>query len=248
MAEVGKLYLVSTPIGNLQDISKRALKVLTEVDEVVCEEQRVGSTLMKRLGIETPITLLNEHNETGQTTVLLKYLKQGKTLALISDAGTPVFADPGLELVRGAIRLKVSVIPVPGASSLMSALVCSGFSLNEFHYAGFLPRQTGARLDRLKSLREIRTLLIILETPYRLNALLKDLNKIFNTNTRSVLAMNLTQGNEDFFRGTLAEMQKHFSLNPFKGEFVLMLDNQSDKKYRGKRSSFPKEFDPYSRK
>ena len=240
--------MVSTPIGNLQDISKRALNVLTEVDEVVCEEQRVGSTLMKRLGIDTPITLLNEHNETGQTTVLLKSLKQGKTLALISDAGTPVFADPGLELVRGAIRLHVSVIPVPGASSLMSALVCSGFSLNEFHYAGFLPRQTGARLDRLKSLREIRTLLIILETPYRLNTLLKDLNKIFNDNTRSVLAMNLTQENEDFFRGTLAEMQKHFSLNPFKGEFVLMLDNQSDKKYRGKKSSFLKELDPYSRK
>ena len=153
--------MVSTPIGNLQDISKRALSVLTEVDEVVCEELRVGSTLMKRLGIDTPITLLNEHNETGQTTILLKSLKQGKTLALISDAGTPVFADPGLELVRGAIRLKASVIPVPGASSLMSALVCSGFSLNEFHFAGFLPRQTGARLDRLKSLREIRTLLII---------------------------------------------------------------------------------------
>ena len=183
MAEIGKLYLVSTPIGNLQDISKRALSVLTEVDEVVCEELRVGTTLMKRLGIDTPITLLNEHNETGQTTILLKSLKQGKTLALISDAGTPVFADPGLELVRGAIRLKVSVIPVPGASSLMSALVCSGFSLNEFHFAGFLPRQTGARLDRLKSLSEIRTLLIILETPYRLNALLKDLNKIFNVNT-----------------------------------------------------------------
>ena len=203
---------------------------------------------MKRLGIDTPITLLNEHNETGETAILLKSLKQGKTLALISDAGTPVFADPGLELVRGAIRLKVSVIPVPGASSLMSALVCSGFSLNEFHFAGFLPRQTGARLDRLKSLREIRTLLIILETPYRLNPLLKDLNKIFNNNTRSVLAMNLTQENEDFFRGTLAEMQKHFSLNPFKGEFVLMLDNQSDKNYRRKRSSFPKELDPYSRK
>ena len=240
--------MVSTPIGNIQDISKRALSVLTEVDEVVCEEQRVGSTLMKRLGIDTPISLLNEHNETGQTKILLKSLKQGKTLALISDAGTPVFADPGLELVRGAIRLKVNVIPVPGASSLMSALVCSGFSLNEFHFAGFLPRQTVARLDRLKSLREIRTLLIILETPYRLNALLKDLNKIFNVNTRSVLAKNLTQENEDFFRGTLAEMQKHFSLNPFKGEFVLMLDNQSDKNFRRKRSSFSKELDSYSRK
>ena len=248
MAEIGKLYLVSTPIGNLQDISKRALSVLTEVDEVVCEEQRVGSTLMKRLGIDTPITLLNEHNEIGQTSILLKSLKHGKTLALISDAGTPVFADPGLELVRGAIRLKVSVIPVPGVSSLMSALVCSGFSLNEFHFAGFLPRQTGARLDRLKSLREIRTLLIILETPYRLNALLKDLNKIFSTNTRSVLGMNLTQENEDFFRGTLAEMQKHFSLNPFRGEFVLMLDNQSDKNFRRKKSSFSKELDSYSMK
>ena len=201
MAEVGKLYLVSTPIGNLQDISKRALSVLTEVDEVVCEEQRVGSTLMKRLGIDTPITLLNEHNETSQTTILLKSLKQGKTLALISDAGTPVFADPGLELVRGAIRLKASVIPVPGASSLMSALVCSGFSLNEFHYAGFLPRQTGVRLDRMKSLREIRTLLIILETPYRLNVLLKDLNKVFNNNTRSVLARILLRKMKIFSAG-----------------------------------------------
>ena len=105
MAEVGKLYLVSTPIWNLQDISKRALSVLTEVDEVVCEEQRVGSTLMKRLGIDTTITLLNEHNETGQTTILLMSLKQGKTLALISDAGTPNFADPGNELVLSLIHI-----------------------------------------------------------------------------------------------------------------------------------------------
>ena len=154
MEKSGKLYLVSTPIGNLEDISSRALKILSEVDEVVCEEQRMGSTLMKRLGVKTPINLLNEHNETEQTLVLLQALQSGQNLALISDAGTPVFADPGLELVRGAHRIKAQVIPVPGASSLMSALVCSGFSLQEFHYAGFLPRKAQDRLARLKTLME----------------------------------------------------------------------------------------------
>ena len=235
MAEPGKLYLVSTPIGNFEDLSTRAVRVLSEVDEVVCEELRVGSTLMKRLGIQTSITLLNEHNESEQTPGLLKALQQGRSLALISDAGTPVFADPGLELVRGAVLIKARVIPVPGASSLMSALVCSGFSLNEFHYAGFLPRQSQARQVRLKKLKEIRTLLVILETPYRLNALLKDVQKIFKASTTTVLAMNLTQDNENFYRGTLADIQKHFSLNPFKGEFVLMLNNETPVTGRNKR-------------
>ena len=235
MAEPGKLYLVSTPIGNFDDLSNRAVRVLSEVDEVVCEELRVGSTVMKRLGIQTYITLLNEHNESEQTPSLLKALQQGRSLALISDAGTPVFADPGLELVRGAVLIKARVIPVPGASSLMSALVCSGFSLNEFHYAGFLPRQSQARQVRLKKLKEIRTLLVILETPYRLNALLKDVQKIFKDSTTAVLAMNLTQDNENFYRGTLCNMQKHFSLNPFKGEFVLMLDNENPVSGRNKR-------------
>ena len=154
---------------------------------------------------------------------------------MISDAGTPVFADPGLELVRGAVLIKARVIPVPGASSLMSALVCSGFSLNEFHYAGFLPRQSQARQVRLKKLKEIRTLLVILETPYRLNALLKDVQKIFKASTTTVLAMNLTQDNENFYRGTLADIQKHFSLNRFKGEFVLMLNNETPVSGRNKR-------------
>ena len=235
MAELGKLYLVSTPIGNFEDLSTRAVRVLSEVDEVVCEELRVGSTLMKRLGIQTSITLLNEHNESEQTPGLLKALQQGRSLALISDAGTPVFADPGLELVRGAVLIKARVIPVPGASSLMSALVCSAFSLNEFHYAGFLPRQSQARQVRLKKLKEIRTLLVILETPYRLNALLKDVQKIFKASTTTVLAMNLTQDNENFYRGTLADLQKHFSLNHFKGEFVLMLDNENPVLGRNKR-------------
>ena len=235
MTEPGKLYLVSIPIGNPEDLSTRAVRVLSEVDEVVCEELRVGSTLMKRLGIQTSITLLNEHNESEQTPGLLKALQQGRSLALISDAGTPVFADPGLELVRGAVLIKARVIPVPGASSLMSALVCSGFSLNEFHYAGFLPRQSQARQVRLKKLKEIRTLLVILETPYRLNALLKDVQKIFKASTTTVLAMNLTQDNENFYRGTLADIQKHFSLNRFKGEFVLMLNNETPVSGRNKR-------------
>lgn len=236
MDKSGKLYLVSTPIGNLEDISSRALKILSEVDEVVCEEQRMGSTLMKRLGVKTPINLLNEHNEIEQTPVLLQALQSGQNLALISDAGTPVFADPGLELVRGAHRIKAKVIPVPGASSLMSALVCSGFSLQEFYYVGFLPRKSQDRLARLNTLMEIRTLLVFLEAPYRLNALLKDVDKVFKSSTPSVLAMNLTQPNENFIHGSLGKILKHFTNFPFKGEFVLMLNNQKSVPVKKRRT------------
>ena len=130
---------MSTPIGNLQDISKRALSVLTEVDEVVCEEQRVGSTLMKRLGIDTPITLLNEHNETGQTSILLKSLKQGKTLALISDAGTPLLSDPGQLLIKTCIKNNIQIVPIPGVSSITASMSVSGFK-DQFLFYGFLPK------------------------------------------------------------------------------------------------------------
>ena len=194
---------------------------------VVCENIRNGSTCLKKHGIRTSLFELNKNNETEDTKTLLEVLGSGQSLALISDAGTPIFADPGLELVQGAIRLKVPVVPVPGASSLMAALVSSGFSLDQFHFAGFMPRQGNQRLSRLKELLKIRTLIVFLETPYRMNPLLKDTLKIFPTSTPAVLCMNLTQSNEKMYRGHLKQMQAQFEKAPFKGEFVLLLDNSA---------------------
>ena len=227
MAELGSLYLVSIPIGNPLDLSPRATGVLSEVDKVICENRRMGSSFLKKLGIKATVYELNKHNELAKTPTLLKALGSGQSLALISDAGTPVFADPGLDLVQEAIRLNVPVVPVPGASSLMAALVSSGFSLNQFHFAGFIPRQSKKRLNRLKELQKICTLLVIFETPYRLNPLLRDTIKIFPSSTPAALCMNLTFANEKIFRCNLKKMQSHFEKAPFRGEFVLLLDNST---------------------
>lgn len=225
MAFPGKLYLVSVPIGNRDDLSTRAVRVLGAVDEIVCEERRNGSTLLKQLGLQVPLSLLNEHNEEENIPRLLEELRRGQSLALISDAGTPVFADPGLELVRGATKINAQIIPIPGASSLMAALVCSGFSLQQFYFAGFLPRKSKERLARLKELHQIRTTLVILETPYRLNPVLQDALKVFSNSTPTVLCMNLTQKDEQFHRRSLKKMLEHFEQFLFRGEFVLLLDN-----------------------
>ena len=217
--------MVSVPIGNRDDLSPRAVRVLSAVDEIVCEDRRNGSTLLKQLGLQVPLSLLNEHNEEENILRLIEELRRGRSLALISDSGTPVFADPGLELVRAASRLKAPVIPIPGASSLMAAIVCSGFSLQHFYFAGFLPRKSKERLTRLKELNQIRTTLVILEAPYRLNPVLQDALKVFSNRTPAVLCMNLTQKNEKIQRSSLKKMRDFFEQFPFKGEFVLLLDN-----------------------
>ncbi|MBF0349621.1 MAG: 16S rRNA (cytidine(1402)-2'-O)-methyltransferase [SAR324 cluster bacterium] len=220
----GKLYLVSTHVGHPDDISKRAIDVLTQVDLVVCEERKNGSQLLKHLGIQKELFSLNEHNEAEESQGLIHQLRQGRTMALISDAGTPVFADPGTILVQQAIQQGIMIVPIPGASSLMAALVCSGFSLKSFYYAGFLPRNSQDRRHAIENLTNYHSVLVIYDTPYRLGALLKDLSHYFG-NQNGVICCQLTYPDEKIYRGTVRKLSEQITKNPVKCEFVIIIDN-----------------------
>ena len=177
----GKLFIVATPIGNVQDITFRALDILGQVDGIICEEERQGSTLLKKLGISPrQLFTLNEHNEDDQTNALIALLCQGQNLALISDCGTPAFADPGARLIAEALQSNIRVTTIPGPSSLMAAISLSPIPLKDFMFVGFLPRKDPERIAKLEYLRSLRVPLIILDTPYRLVKLLDEVQKVFN--------------------------------------------------------------------
>ncbi len=222
MSSKNKLYVVATHIGNPDDITLRALKVLKEVDFVICEEFKVGSRLLKSYDIKKPLELLNEHNETEQTQVILdRLVMNGETAALISDAGTPLFADPGNNLVWQCHQSGINVIPIPGASSIMAALMVSGLKLKQFLYYGFLPANKDERKQAIKRLPNNYDL-VFLETPYRLKQLLADMKKILGPNRQAIIAYKLTQPNEKIFWGSLQELTIMIQELP-KGEFVFIL-------------------------
>jgi 16S rRNA (cytidine1402-2'-O)-methyltransferase len=218
----GKLYIVATPIGNLKDITLRALEVLRDVNGVICEEQREGSTLLKRLNIQ-PVELitLNEHNELTRISELIQRFWQGDSFALISDCGTPVFADPGTALIEQAVQAGIEVIPIPGPSSLMSALSILDVKLDRFIFAGFLPRQPADRRGQLTHLRALRFPLILMDTPYRLQSLLDEISDIFGSGQSITLACNLTYPNEKVFRGPIKKIIPQ--VKGWKAEFILIL-------------------------
>ncbi len=222
MVKIGKLYIVATPIGNLEDITLRALKILGSVDAVICEERRAGSTLLKKLGV-TPKELLalNEHNEPAEAAEIALRMAKGESFALISDAGTPVFADPGAALIRQAVEYGVETVPVPGPSSLMAALSVLDFKLEQYVFAGFLSRNVEQRRNQLQRLRGMRMPVVLLDTPYRLTALLGDIEKVFGKGQRLTLAFNLTLPDEMICRGSPQEILS--MVGPSKGEFVLVI-------------------------
>lgn len=215
------LYIVATPIGNPRDITLRALDVLQEVDAVICEEYREGSTLLKRLGISKEIILLNEHNEAEQTPQILQRLFLDQSLALISDCGTPVFADPGAALINQLTQNGIPVMPVPGPSSLMAALSVADFRMDRFIYAGFLPRDRTERRNALKTFRPTRMPIIVMDAPYRLYALLEDVETVFGGAANILLAIDMTLPSEVIFRGTVAQAKKQIGQR--KSEFVLII-------------------------
>ena len=226
----GTLYIVSIPIGNPGDISLRAIEVIKACDTLICEEAKPARRLLVQLGAEKEFILLNEHTTTQATSEALDLLKSGKSLALISDDGTPLLADPGSELVQESIKRNIRIVPVPGASSILAALVASGFSLLSFTFAGFLPRDKTARKKAASEYKMRNETLVFLEAPYRLNQLLQDLNDALGSQRRAVLCMDLTMPSERLERGTLGSLLKYFTEHPFKGEFVLIVD--------GKREAF----------
>ena len=231
-----KLYIVSTPIGNYDDITLRALKTLKEVDFIICEEYKPTRRLLAHYEITKELFSLNEHNESEVASEIISEILSGKTAALISDAGTPLFSDPGTILVNQAIEKEIQIIPIPGASSILSALVGSGFELNNFYYYGWLSPKKEIRRTQLQKLRSVNELIILMETPYRLQALLSDIERTFGKNQFIVVAFKLTQNGEKFFRGTVNSIIKTTSSKEkLKGEFVLLLDNR--KANRGKNRS-----------
>lgn len=218
----GKLYIVATPIGNMGDITLRAIETLKIADAVVCEEFKPGSTLLKKLGISVKeLVLLNEHNEAEQAAELLTRLLNGETLALISDCGTPVFSDPGAYLIQLASSSGVEVSPVPGASSLGAALSLLDTKIERFVFAGFLPRDAEQRRRELTRYRGYRMPVVVMDTPYRLAALLEDVAKVFGRGQWVMVAFDLTLPTEGVFRGEVGTVLKQVGSK--KGEFMLVI-------------------------
>jgi 16S rRNA (cytidine1402-2'-O)-methyltransferase len=220
----GTLFLVATPIGNYDDITVRALNTLKSADIIVCEERSEGSRLLRHYGIEKQIETLNEHNETAAASVLIGLLKDGKSLALISDCGTPVFSDPGRVLVERAIQQHINIVPLPGASSLLPALIVSGFVITEFVFAGFLSPKRERRIHELQLLRKERRTVVLMDTPYRLTQLIRDVAEVFGEARRVCVAFDLTLPTEKIYHGTAVALYQQFLKEEKKGEFVVVLD------------------------
>jgi 16S rRNA (cytidine1402-2'-O)-methyltransferase len=221
-----KLYLVSTPIGNYDDITLRALKILKEADFIICEEFKEARRLLSHYQVEKELVTLNEHNENEVANDILLKILNGNSATLISDAGTPLFSDPGHLLVELCISQKIDVVPVPGANSLLPALIGSGFDFEKFYYYGWLSPKKDIRRKELLRLKGIREIIVLLDTPYRLKSLLTDVVKILGKDLRTVLAFDLTMKTEKFYRGTAERILNIAEQKNLKGEFVLILDNK----------------------
>jgi 16S rRNA (cytidine1402-2'-O)-methyltransferase len=219
----GTLYLISTPIGNLEDITHRAVRLLGEVDVIACEDTRHTRKLLNHYGINTKTVSYHEHNERERAAELLKLIESGSNVAIVSDAGTPAISDPGFRLARIAIDKGLRVVPVPGASALITALVVSGIPTDEFFFGGFLPSRAGARRTRLKELGAVPATLIFYEAPHRIAAALKDAYEILGER-EAVVARELTKMHEELARGRLSELAARFSSDNVRGEIVLIID------------------------
>jgi 16S rRNA (cytidine1402-2'-O)-methyltransferase len=222
MNPTGRLFIIATPIGNPADITLRALEVLRSVDCVICEEIREGSTLLKKLGVmPRELIALNEHNEQEQSADIVVRLFNKQDLALISDCGTPVFADPGHYLVQQVTDVGIPVVPIPGPSSLMAALSILDFNMTRFVFGGFLPREAELRRRELMRLRGLGMPVVLMDTPYRLRALLDDVTKTFGKGQQVVLACDLTLPGEKVYRGSVGEVRQQ--VNQRKAEFILIV-------------------------
>jgi len=230
----GILYIVSTPIGHYEDMTLRALRILKEVDLVVCEEFKQGKRLLHHYGIPVALESLNEHNEAQRTPYLLEQLRQGKKIALISDAGTPIFSDPGLTLVQKALGANIPVSPVPGPSSLMAALVVCGFDLSKFLYYGWLSPKKELRRKELQALKKEKRPIVLLDTPYRLIPVLEDIVLIFGADREIAVALDLTLPSEEVRRGPAGEVRDYYKQKKTPGEFVIIIDKPPLQKRSGR--------------
>jgi 16S rRNA (cytidine1402-2'-O)-methyltransferase len=222
------LYLVATPIGNLEDITLRALRVLRSVDRIACEDTRQTQKLLNHFGITTPMLSVHEHNEAARAGALVAELRAGGRVAVVSDAGMPGISDPGTLLVRAAITAGVAVYPVPGANAGLSALVASGLDTGEFFFLGFLPSKSGARVKRLEEVRarfEEPVTVVVYEAPHRILETLGDVERVWGAECRVVVARELTKIHEEFLRGTVGEVRVLLAeRDRIRGEMVLLVE------------------------
>lgn len=222
---LGKLYIVATPIGNLEDITFRAIRILKTVDLIAAEDTRHSGKLLKHYQISTPTVSYHQHNNKAKIKDILNLLKQGKNIALISDAGIPIISDPGYELVKNCLEENINIIPIPGANAALTALIASGLSCEKFVFEGFLPTKNKLRSDLLNSLkRETRTI-IFYEAPHRLERTLIDFKEVFGGKRNIVLARELTKLYEEFWRGNIEEAIAFYKdLHKPKGEYTIVLE------------------------
>ena len=222
--EKGKLYLIATPIGNLDDITLRAIKTIKEVDLIAAEDTRQTGKLLKYLEISKPMIIYHRHNEDTKKSELINLLKEGKNIGIITDAGTPGISDPGEVLVREAIKENIDVIPIPGACALINALIASGLATKEFTFYGFISLNNKLREVTLNDMKRQNKTIILYEAPHRILKTLEDLKSHFG-DIYIVVAKELTKIHETFYRGKISELEKQLE-NP-KGEFIILFENNS---------------------
>ena len=217
----GKLFLIATPIGNLEDITYRAVKILEEVDIIAAEDTRHSLKLLNYLGISKPMISYHRHNEDVKSPELIKMLLEGKNIGLITDAGTPGISDPGEEIVKKAIKNNIEIIPIPGACALINALIASGMGTKEFAFYGFLPLDNKLRKEKLEDISKQNKTIIFYEAPHRLEKTLNELKNVFG-NINIVVAKELTKIHETFYRGTIEEVLG--KLGEIKGEYIIIFE------------------------
>ncbi len=218
---LGTLYLVATPIGNLQDISPRALQTLAKVDVIACEDTRHTRKLLNAYNIKNKLVSYHEHNETERSIELSAYLSDGKSVAVVSDAGTPAICDPSFRVVRKAIEIGAKVESIPGAVAFVNALVCSGLPTDSFYFGGFLPSKKGDRISKLSEVKPLSATLIFYESPHRLAKSLTDCSEVLG-NRKIAVARELTKLHEEIIRGNLHELAERNLV--VKGEIVLVIE------------------------
>lgn len=227
----GKLYLVATPIGNLEDMTLRAIRILKEVDLIACEDTRNTLKLLNHFEISKPLISYHRHNEEVRTEELIGKLEQGKNVAIVSDAGTPIISDPGQEVVKAAIENEIDVVPIPGACAFVNALISSGIEGKEFSFFGFLPLDKKLRKEKLEEIGESRRTVILYEAPHKLKKTLEDLKSILG-NRKLALAHELTKIHESFLRGTVEEVLEN--LEEPRGEFAIVIEGSASEKAQDK--------------
>jgi 16S rRNA (cytidine1402-2'-O)-methyltransferase len=229
MSDLGKLYIVGTPIGNLQDMTFRAIETLKKVDRIAAEDTRHTGKLLQHFGITTPQISYHDHNRTSRESELLERLSRGEDIALVTDAGMPGISDPGYELVNACQNVGIEVIPIPGVTAVITALAASGLPTERFCFEGFLPAKEKAKKERLTSLQTETRTMVFYESPHRLERTLEDLRETFGGDREIVLARELTKLYEEFWRGSIAEaLGDYVTRKNLKGEFTIVVKGASE--------------------